>query len=173
MVYGKLVWLQEENRNEDISIALIILEQLSISELRYMHRAWKRHQDAVFWVDIDHSIKEGLMFYQTRSNVIILQGTLPAHCILNVEILKTGEMLYEKRYLSPRPPPKISLKPTVEQQPVGKLIQQSLGESLQTGSSKPTQSNPNPICDRTGKPVETERVFVERGKNVPFTRDCW
>ena len=47
---------------------------------RYMHKAWKRHQDAVFWVDIDLGIKEGLAFYQTRSNAIILQGTLPAHC---------------------------------------------------------------------------------------------
>ena len=26
---------------------------------RYMHSAWKRHQDAVFWVDIDLGIKEG------------------------------------------------------------------------------------------------------------------
>ena len=30
-----------------------------------MHSAWKRHQDAVFWVDIDLGIKEGLVFYQT------------------------------------------------------------------------------------------------------------
>ena len=30
--------------------------------------------------------------------------------------------------------------------------------------SFPNQSKPNPICDRTGKPVETERVFVEKGK---------
>ena len=55
--------------------------------------------------------------------------------------LKTGEVLYEKSYLSPRPPPKISLRhdhdwtrgndelgSTVEQQPVGKLVQQSFGE---------------------------------------------
>ena len=26
---------------------------------RYVHSAWKKHQDAVFWVDIDLSIKEG------------------------------------------------------------------------------------------------------------------
>ena len=77
---------------------------------RYMHKAWKRHQDAVFWVDIDLGIKEGLVFYQTRSNAIILQGTLPAHCIVKVERLKTGEKLYERQYLSPRPQPKISLK---------------------------------------------------------------
>ena len=144
---------------------------------RYLHSAWKRHQDAVFWVDIDLAIKEGLTFYQTRSNAIILQGTLPAHCILKVERLKTGEVLYERRYLTPRPPPKISLKhdqnwtkgndqsgSTVEQQPVGKLVQQSFGEALRAESSKPTQSKPNPIYDRKVKPVETEAVFVERGK---------
>ena len=52
---------------------------------RSVHSAWKRHQDAVFWVDIDLGIKEGLVFYQTRSNAIILQGTLPAHCVVKVE----------------------------------------------------------------------------------------
>ena len=55
---------------------------------RYVHSAWKRHQDAVFWVDIDLAIREGLTFYQTRSNAIILQGTLPAYCIPKVERLK-------------------------------------------------------------------------------------
>ena len=40
---------------------------------RYMHSAWKRHQDAVFWVNIDLVIREGLKFYQTRTNAIIFQ----------------------------------------------------------------------------------------------------
>ena len=53
---------------------------------------------------------------------------------------------------------------TVEQQPVGKLVQQSSGEALRAEFSKPTQSKPNPICDRSGKPEDTERVFVEKGK---------
>ena len=48
---------------------------------RYVHSAWKRHQDAVIWDDIDLAIREGLTFYQTRSNAIILQGTLPTYCI--------------------------------------------------------------------------------------------
>ena len=48
---------------------------------RYVHSAWKRHQDAVFWVDINLAIREGLTFYQTRSNAIILQGTLPAYLL--------------------------------------------------------------------------------------------
>ena len=140
-----------------------------------MHSAWNRHQDAVFWVDIDLAIREGLMFYQTRSNAIILQRTLPAHCIPKVVRLKTGEVLFERRYLSPRPPPKISLKHdpnwtrgndqlgyTVEQQPVGKLAQQSFGEASRVKLSKPTQSKPNPICDRSGKPEVTESVFVDK-----------
>ena len=107
---------------------------------RYVHSAWKKHQDAVFCVDINLAIKEGLTFYQTRSNAIILQGTLPVHCFLRVERLKTGEKLYQRQYLSPRPPTKISLKhdhdwtkgndqlgSTVEHRPVGKFVQQSLG----------------------------------------------
>ena len=134
-----------------------------------------RHQDAVFWVDIDLGIKEGFVFYQTRSNAIILQGTLPAHCIVKVERLKTGEKLYERQYLSPRPPPKISLKHDLnwtkgndqsgsssEHQPVGKLVQQSLGEPLQAGSSKPTQSKP--VEDRTGKLVTQKIVGKSQGE---------
>ena len=142
---------------------------------RYLQNAWKRHRDAVFWVGIDLGIREGLMFYQTRSNATILQGALPTHCIVKVERLKNGEKLYERQYLSPRPPPKISLKhdlnwskgndqgSTVEHQPVGKLVQQSLGEALQPGSSKPTQF-PKPIEDRTGQPVTQEIVGKLQGE---------
>ena len=78
---------------------------------QYLHNAWKRHQDAVYWVDINLAIEKGLKFYQTRSNAIILQETLPAYCIPKVVRMKIGEVLYEKVYMSPRPPPKISLKP--------------------------------------------------------------
>ena len=144
---------------------------------KYVHSAWKKHQDAVFWVDINLAIKEGLTFYQTRSNAIILQGTLPAYCIPKVVRLKTGEVLYEKSYLSPRPPPKISLRhdhdwtrgndelgSTVEQQPVGKLVQQSFGKVQHVKFSKPTQPKPKPICDRSGKPEDTEDMFVVKGE---------
>ena len=150
---------------------------------RYVHSAWKRHQDAVFWVDIDLAIRGGLTFYQTRSNAIILEGTLPAHYISKVERLKTGEVLYERPYLSPRPPPKISLRhdhnwtrvndelgSTVEHQPVGKLVQQSFGEAPRVKLSKPTQSKPNPICDRSGKPEDTERVLWMKEKRPVYTR---
>ena len=138
---------------------------------RYVQNTWKRHQDTVFWIDIDLGIiKEGLKFYQTRSNAIILQGVLPPSCIVRAERFKGGEPLYKRQYLSPRPPPKISLRhdlnwtrgnddlgSTVEHRPVGKLVQQSLGETVQFGSSKPTQS-PKTNGDRSGKPVAQEIV---------------
>ena len=52
---------------------------------------------------------------------------------------------------------------TVEHPPVGKLVQQSLGEALQPGSSKPTQF-PKPIEDRTGQPVTQEIVGKSQGE---------
>ena len=42
-----------------------------------MHKAWKKHRNTVYWVDINLALKKGLKFYQTRSNAIILHETLP------------------------------------------------------------------------------------------------
>ena len=142
-----------------------------------MHSAWKKHQDAVFWVDINLAIQKGLTFYQTRSNAIMPQGTLPAYCIPKVVRLKTGEVLYEKFYMSPRPPPKISLRhdhdwtrgkvplgSTVDQQPQGKVVRQSRGEVQHATFSQLTQPNPKPICDRSGQLDNTADVFVVKGE---------
>ena len=144
---------------------------------QYLHNAWKKHQDAVYWVDIDLAIRKGLTFYQTRPNAIILQGTLPAYCIPKVVRLKTGEVLYERPYLSPRPPPKISLRhdhdwtrgkvqlgSTVDQQPDGKVVRLSRGEVQHATFSQLTQPIPKPICDRSGKPDNTQGVFVVKGE---------
>ena len=43
---------------------------------QYLHNAWKRHQDAVYWVDINLAIEKRLTFCQTRSNAIILKKHL-------------------------------------------------------------------------------------------------
>ena len=51
---------------------------------QYLHKAWKKHQNTVYWVDIYLAIKKGLTFYQTRSNAIILQETLLAYCVPKV-----------------------------------------------------------------------------------------
>ena len=127
--------------------------------------AWKRHQDAVYWVDINLAIRKGLTFCQTRSNAIILQGTLPAYCIPKVVRLKTGEVLYEKVYMSPRPLPKISLRhdwtkelgSKVVQQPEGETSRQPEGEvARQTKFFQSTQLTPNPIRDRSGRHDEMQ-----------------
>ena len=112
---------------------------------QYMHKAWKRHQDAVYWVDIDLAIRKGLKFHQTRSNAIIFQDTLPAYCIPKVVRMETGEVIQEKVFESPRPPPKISLKhdwmkelgSEVAQRPDGQVVQQFKSSQL-------NQPNPNP-----------------------------
>ena len=150
---------------------------------QYLHIAWKKHQDVVFWVDINLAIQKGLTFYQTRSNAIILQGTLLAYCIPKVVRLKTGEVLYEKSYMSLRPPPKISLPHdhdwtrgrvplgcTVEQQPVGKLVRQSRREVQHATFSQLTQPIPKPICDRSGQPEDTEGLFVVKSETSLFSR---
>ena len=141
---------------------------------QYLHSAWKKHQDAVFWVDINFAIQKGFTFYQTRSNAIIFQGTLPAYCIPIVVRLKTGEVIYEKSYMSPRPPPKISLRhdhdwtrgkvqlgSTVDQQPDGKVVRQSRGEVQHETFSQPI---PKPIRDRSGQLEDTQGVIVGKGE---------
>ena len=141
-----------------------------------MHSAWKKHQDAVYWVDINLAIRKGLTFYQTRSNAIILQGTLPAYCFPNVVSLKIGEVLFEKSYMFPRPPPKIPLRhdhdwtkgkvqlgSAVDQQPEGLVVRQSREVQHET-LSQPTQPIPKPFRDRSGQPEDTKGVFVVKGE---------
>ena len=33
-------------------------------------REWKRHQDSVYWLNIQLAQRKGLKFYQTRSNAV-------------------------------------------------------------------------------------------------------
>ena len=58
---------------------------------QYMHKAWKKHQNTVYWVDINFAIAKGLKFFQTRSSAIILQETIPAYCIPQVVRMETGK----------------------------------------------------------------------------------
>ena len=77
--------------------------------------------------------------------------------------------------MSPRPPPKISLRhdwvrgevplgSTVDQQPEGKVVRQSRGEVQHATFSQLTQPIPKPICDRPGQPDNTQDVFVVKGE---------
>ena len=79
--------------------------------------------------------------------------------------------------MSPRPPPKISLRhdhdwtrgkvslgSTVDQQPEGKVVRQSRGEVQHATFSQLTQPIPKPICDRSGQPEDMQDVFVVEGE---------
>ena len=71
---------------------------------------WKRHQDTVCWVDFQLAQRKGLKFHQTRSNAVIFDDTLPACCISKAIVMRSEEIIYQKVYVSPRPPPTISFK---------------------------------------------------------------
>ena len=53
---------------------------------QYLPNTWKRHQDPVYWVDINLAIEKGLKFCQTRSNALIHQRN-------------TSSLLYSKKLL--------------------------------------------------------------------------
>ena len=68
--------------------------------------------------------------------------------------METGEIMYEKVYESPRPPPKISLRHDWMKELGSEVARQPEGEvARQVEVNQPTQPNPNPDHDRTGRPV--------------------
>ena len=97
-------------------------------------------------------MKKRLKFYQTRTNAIILHETLPAYCIPKVVRMETGEVIYEKVYMSPRPPRKISLKHDWKRELGSERAQRPEGQVVQQ-SFQSNQPIPNPSCDRSGQPV--------------------
>ena len=118
--------------------------------VQYLHDAWKRHQDAVYWIDINLAAEKGLTFYQTRSNAVILQETLPAYCIPKVVRMTTGEVFFEKTYMSPRPPTKISLKHEWKRE-LGSEHAQRPEVGQLSRSFQPNQPTLNPIRERSGR----------------------
>ena len=148
-----------------------------------MHKALKKHQNTVYWVDINLALKKGLKFYQTRSNAIILHETLPAYCIPKVVRMETGEVKYEKVHASLRPRPKISLKHDWMKELGSEVARQSEGEVVrQAKSVQLTQPNPNRNHDRTARPVvcsentsrcqEIDTRFSRESKNSILEEDA-
>ena len=121
---------------------------------QYIHKAWKRHQNTVYWVDINLALRKGLKFYQTRSNAITVQETLPAYCIPKVVRMETEEIICEKVYTSPHSLPKISLKHDWKRELGSEDAQRPEGQVVQQfKSSQSNQPIPNPDLDRTVQPV--------------------
>ena len=138
---------------------------------------WKRHQDTVYWVDIQLAQREGLKFYRTRSNAIILYVTLPVYCIPKVVRMETAEIIYQKVYVSPQPPPKISF----EDNRMKELGSEVAGSSKQGHPMNPTKTKTQ--LSGTRRPVGEQQFTWEIEKMsclvalVPSTqqerRDPW
>ena len=127
----------------------------------YKQKKWKRHQDTVYWVDFQHAQRKGLKFYQTRCDAIILYDTLPAYCISKVVVMESGEIIYEKENVSPRPPPTISF----EDDWMCDL------DSDVAGSSKDNQRlqpKPKTQLSRTVRPVGGQESTKEIEKDILF-----
>ena len=97
------------------------------------------------WVDINLAQKTGFKFYQTRSNAFILYDTLPAYCVPKAIMMETGEIIYEKVYASPRPPPKISFKDNWMKE----LGSEVAGGSEDSQQTQPKNQKPNCKHDET------------------------
>ena len=120
----------------------------------YKHKKWKRHQNTVYWVDINLVQQKGCKFYQTRSNAIILYDTLPAYCIPKAIMIAL-----------PRSPPKISCKDNWMKE-LGSEDAGGGKDSQQTQPRSKTQSS------STVRPVKSEQptgsLTQEIGKGVLF-----
>ena len=110
-------------------------------------------------VDIKLAPKNGFKFYQIRSNAIILHDTLPAYCIPKAIMMESGEIIYEKVYASPRPPPKTSFKDD---------WMKELDSEVAGGSEDSQQIQPktkNPIV-RTGRLVKSEQPSSSSAQEI-------
>ena len=68
--------------------------------------------------------------------------------------METGEVVYEKENMSPRPPPKISLRHDWKSELGSEHAQRPEGQVVQlSGSFQSNQPIPNPDHHRTVKPV--------------------
>ena len=116
-------------------------------------------------------MKKGLKFYQTRSNAIILQETLPAYCIPKVVRMEPGEVIYENVYMSPRRPPKISLRHEWKRELGSEHAQRPEAGQL-SRSFQSNQPIPNPSSERTGRPVvKDDTRTVQDGRKTSRSQE--
>ena len=112
-----------------------------------------------------------MKFYQTRSNAIILHETLPSYCIPQVVRIETGKVTHEKVYMSPPPPPKISLKHDWKRELGSEHAQRSEVGQLSTTfqSNQPILS---PSRERTGRPVvKDDTRTVQDGRKTSRSQE--
>ena len=114
--------------------------------------------------------------YQTRSNAIILHETLPAYCIQKVVRMETGEVIFEKVYASPRPPPNISLKHEWKKELGSEHAQRSeVGQLSRSFPIEPTKSKSN-SWENEWDPLsgmKEKRHVLRRSMLILFTKNLF
>ena len=111
--------------------------------------------------DIQSAQRKGFKFYQTRCNAIIFYDTLASYCISKIVVMESGEIICEKVYVSPRPPPTISFKD---------YWMKELDSEV-AGSSKDTQRiqpNPKHPKSRMGRTVGGQESTKQIEKDILF-----
>ena len=146
-----------------------ILDTIDLNAPRhaqYMHKAQKKHLNTVYWSTSILLWRKDWRSIRRDRNAIILYNTLPAYCIPKPIKTETGEIIYQKVFESPRPPPKISLRNDWMKEVGPEVAGQAEG-------SQPTQPNPNPIF-RAGRPVGTEQTSRSSAQEIDtrFSLDC-
>ena len=76
---------------------------LSKARIAPYKNTWKHFQDTVFWRNLKLAQQRRLQFYQTRSNAVILNDTLPAEFIEKAICMKTEDQFYQRESVILRP----------------------------------------------------------------------
>ena len=115
---------------------------LSQARIAPYKNTWKRLQNTVFWCNLKLAQERGLQFYQTRSNAVIIFGTLLAEFIEKVKCMKTKDQLYERESVILRKAccssSKFAMWFTRSTHTINKII---LGIATRCGELRRTQSN--------------------------------
>ena len=73
-------------------------------EMLFRDKVWRVYQDTVYRANLKIAQRKGLTFYQTKLNAIIFYNTFPPFIIEKTIIKKTGEVVQDQTYKSPRSP---------------------------------------------------------------------
>ena len=84
------------------------IDKRRLPRMEHSRSKWRPSQDAVYWVNLARVQDEGLQFWQTRSNAIVVYISVPPECIYKV-ISRNGERVLFERLATPRLPPKVVL----------------------------------------------------------------
>ena len=112
---GINIWRLKFLRNKETVFSLCFIPETRVTRIlirsswvsrvmdkKYKHETWKRHQNGVYWVDINVVLNKGLKLYQTGLNAVIHYDTLPAYCIPKTIMMGYVEIIDDKVHASLR-----------------------------------------------------------------------